>query len=61
MNKKPSDTREKILATAEKLIYQNGIHAIGMDLREELRGCKEEYLPPFREQGGCGISRVERA
>lgn len=32
MNKKPSITREKILATAEQLIYQNGIHAMGMDL-----------------------------
>lgn len=31
MNKKPSETREKILATAEQLIYQNGIHAMGME------------------------------
>ncbi|MGE8258877.1 MAG: TetR family transcriptional regulator, partial [Stenotrophomonas sp.] len=27
-----NDTRQKILATAEALIYQNGIHATGMDL-----------------------------
>ncbi|WP_428946410.1 TetR/AcrR family transcriptional regulator [Pantoea sp. FN060301] len=32
MNKKPTDTRKKILATAEQLIYQNGIHATSMDL-----------------------------
>ncbi|URQ62555.1 TetR family transcriptional regulator [Pantoea alhagi] len=32
MNKKTTDTREKILETAERLIYQNGIHATGMDL-----------------------------
>ncbi|MGD8204314.1 TetR/AcrR family transcriptional regulator [Pantoea sp. FN0305] len=32
MNKKTTDTQEKILETAERLIYQNGIHATGMDL-----------------------------
>ncbi|MGG5839885.1 TetR/AcrR family transcriptional regulator [Huaxiibacter chinensis] len=31
MNKTPMTTREKILMTAEQLIYQNGIHATGMD------------------------------
>ena len=44
MNKKPSDTREKILATAEQLIYQNGIHAMGMDLLLKTSGVARKSI-----------------
>lgn len=44
MNKKPSDTREKILATAEQLIYQNGIHAMGMDLLVKSSGVARKSI-----------------
>lgn len=44
MNKKPSDTREKILATAEQLIYQNGIHAMGMDLLVRTSGVARKSI-----------------
>lgn len=44
MNKKPSDTREKILATAEQLIYQNGIHAMGMDLLVKTSGVARKSI-----------------
>jgi AcrR family transcriptional regulator len=38
MNKNTTNTRDKILATAEELIYQNGIHATGMDLLVKTSG-----------------------
>ena len=44
MNKKPSDTREKILNTAEQLIYQNGIHATGMDLLVKTSGVARKSI-----------------
>ena len=44
MNKKPTDTREKILATAEQLIYQNGIHAMGMDLLVKTSGVARKSI-----------------
>lgn len=44
MNKKPNDTREKILATAEQLIYQNGIHATGMDLLVKTSGVARKSI-----------------
>ncbi|BBR57642.1 MULTISPECIES: TetR/AcrR family transcriptional regulator [Enterobacteriaceae] len=44
MNRKPSDTREKILATAEQLIYQNGIHATGMDLLVKTSGVARKSI-----------------
>ncbi|MDG0801318.1 TetR/AcrR family transcriptional regulator [Pectobacterium polaris] len=44
MNKKPNDTREKILATAEQLIYQNGIHATGMDLLVKSSGVARKSI-----------------
>jgi len=44
MNKKPSDTREKILANAEQLIYQNGIHAMGMDLLVKTSGVARKSI-----------------
>ncbi|ACX87175.1 TetR family transcriptional regulator [Pectobacterium parmentieri] len=44
MNKKPTDTREKILATAEQLIYQNGIHATGMDLLVKTSGVARKSI-----------------
>ena len=44
MNKKPTDTREKILKTAEQLIYQNGIHAMGMDLLVKTSGVARKSI-----------------
>lgn len=44
MNKKPNDTREKILTTAEQLIYQNGIHATGMDLLVKTSGVARKSI-----------------
>jgi AcrR family transcriptional regulator len=52
MNKKPTDTREKILATAEQLIYQNGIHAMGMDLLVKTSGVARKVF--------IAISRTKR-
>jgi len=39
-----TDTREKILATAEKLIYENGIHATGMDLLVRTSGVARKSI-----------------
>lgn len=44
MNKKPTDTREKILTTAEQLIYRNGIHATGMDLLVKTSGVARKSI-----------------
>ncbi|WP_409526691.1 TetR/AcrR family transcriptional regulator [Pseudomonas sp.] len=44
MNKPMTDTREKILATAEKLIYENGIHATGMDLLVKTSGVARKSI-----------------
>ena len=44
MNKTTTDTREKILATAEQLIYQNGIHATGMDLLVRTSGVARKSI-----------------
>lgn len=44
MNKKSGDTREKILSTAEQLIYQNGIHAMGMDLLVKTSGVARKSI-----------------
>ncbi|CAI8710637.1 TetR/AcrR family transcriptional regulator, transcriptional repressor for nem operon [Kosakonia quasisacchari] len=44
MNKKTTATREKILATAEQLIYQNGIHATGMDLLVKTSGVARKSI-----------------
>lgn len=44
MSKAPADTREKILATAEQLIYQNGIHATGMDLLVKTSGVARKSI-----------------
>lgn len=44
MNKKTTDTREKILETAERLIYQNGIHATGMDLLVRTSGVARKSI-----------------
>ncbi|MBU1331264.1 MAG: TetR family transcriptional regulator [Gammaproteobacteria bacterium] len=44
MNKTTTDTREKILATAEQLIYQNGIHATGMDLLVKTSGVARKSI-----------------
>ncbi|AOE60596.1 TetR/AcrR family transcriptional regulator [Pseudomonas corrugata] len=41
---KMTDTREKILMTAEKLIYQNGIHATGMDLLVKTSGVARKSI-----------------
>lgn len=43
MNKTP-DTQQKILATAEALIYQNGIHATGMDLLVKTSGVARKSI-----------------
>ncbi|MBX8536761.1 TetR family transcriptional regulator [Pseudomonas cichorii] len=39
-----TDTREKIIATAEQLIYQNGIHATGMDLLVKTSGVARKSI-----------------
>lgn len=44
MNNKTTDTREKILKTAEELIYQNGIHAMGMDLLVKTSGVARKSI-----------------
>ncbi|WP_409313765.1 TetR/AcrR family transcriptional regulator [Pseudomonas putida] len=44
MDKPMTDTREKILATAEKLIYENGIHATGMDLLVKTSGVARKSI-----------------
>ncbi|WP_038907516.1 TetR/AcrR family transcriptional regulator [Dickeya oryzae] len=44
MNKNMTNTREKILATAEQLIYQNGIHATGMDLLVKTSGVARKSI-----------------
>ncbi|TPD93632.1 TetR/AcrR family transcriptional regulator [Pantoea vagans] len=44
MKKITTDTREKILATAEHLIYQNGIHATGMDLLVKTSGVARKSI-----------------
>lgn len=44
MNRNTTDTREKILATAEQLIYQNGIHATGMDLLVKTSGVARKSI-----------------
>ena len=44
MNAPMTDTREKILATAEQLIYQNGIHATGMDLLVKTSGVARKSI-----------------
>ncbi|ANI84728.1 TetR/AcrR family transcriptional regulator [Kosakonia oryzae] len=44
MNKKTTDTREKILTTAEQLIYRNGIHATGMDLLVKTSGVARKSI-----------------
>ncbi|WP_164079564.1 TetR/AcrR family transcriptional regulator [Stenotrophomonas maltophilia] len=44
MNTTTSDTQQKILATAEALIYQNGIHATGMDLLVKTSGVARKSI-----------------
>ncbi|WP_115514483.1 MULTISPECIES: TetR/AcrR family transcriptional regulator [Xanthomonas] len=44
MNKTTSDTRQRILATAEELIYRNGIHAMGMDLLVKTSGVARKSI-----------------
>ncbi|WP_268798199.1 TetR/AcrR family transcriptional regulator [Pseudomonas huanghezhanensis] len=39
-----TDTRNKILATAEQLIYQHGIHATGMDLLVKTSGVARKSI-----------------
>lgn len=44
MNTKNTNTREKILKTAEQLIYQKGIHATGMDLLVKTSGVARKSI-----------------
>lgn len=44
MNAPLIETREKILTTAEQLIYQNGIHATGMDLLVKTSGVARKSI-----------------
>jgi len=44
VNTTTSDTQQKILATAEALIYQNGIHATGMDLLVKTSGVARKSI-----------------
>lgn len=44
MNNVATGTQQKILATAEALIYQNGIHATGMDLLVKTSGVARKSI-----------------
>jgi len=44
MDNQTTDTKRKILATAETLIYQNGIHATGMDLLVKTSGVARKSI-----------------
>ncbi|WP_455750172.1 TetR/AcrR family transcriptional regulator [Pseudomonas capsici] len=44
METQMTDTREKIITTAEQLIYQNGIHATGMDLLVKTSGVARKSI-----------------
>ena len=44
MNTVNTETRDKILVTAEQLIYQNGIHATGMDLLVKTSGVARKSI-----------------
>ncbi|ELP26663.1 Transcriptional regulator, TetR family [Pantoea agglomerans 299R] len=44
MKKNMIDTRGKILATAEDLIYQNGVHATGIDLLVKTSGVARKSI-----------------
>ncbi|MBO9747413.1 MULTISPECIES: TetR family transcriptional regulator [Xanthomonas] len=44
MDKPTNDTQQKILATAEALIYQHGIHATGMDLLVKTSGVARKSI-----------------
>lgn len=44
MSRPTIDHRDQILATAEKLIYQNGIHATGMDLLVKTSGVSRKGI-----------------
>ncbi|WP_313436264.1 TetR family transcriptional regulator [Stenotrophomonas sp.] len=44
MDKTTTDTKQKILTTAEALIYQNGIHATGMDLLVKTSGVARKSI-----------------
>lgn len=44
MNKETTNPRDKILTTAEQLIYQNGIHATGMDLLVKTSGVARKTI-----------------
>jgi AcrR family transcriptional regulator len=44
MSTSNTDTRKRILAAAEELIYQNGIHATGMDLLVKTSGVARKSI-----------------
>ncbi|ROP61685.1 TetR family transcriptional regulator [Enterobacter sp. BIGb0383] len=44
MNKNTTNTRDKILASAEQLIYRNGIHATGMALLVKTSGVARKSI-----------------
>jgi len=44
VDKPTNDTQQKILATAEALIYQHGIHATGMDLLVKTSGVARKSI-----------------
>ncbi|WP_279584913.1 TetR/AcrR family transcriptional regulator [Xanthomonas campestris pv. passiflorae] len=44
MDKPTNDTQQKILTTAEALIYQHGIHATGMDLLVKTSGVARKSI-----------------
>jgi len=50
MNMTSGNTREKILKTAEELIYKNGIHATGMDLIVKTSGVARKSI--YRQFSG---------
>lgn len=44
MNRETTNPRDNILATAERLIYQNGIHATGIDLLVKTSGVARKTI-----------------
>ncbi len=44
VDKRTNDTQQKILATAEALIYQHGIHPTGMDLLVKTSGVARKSI-----------------
>lgn len=60
MDNTTTDTKQKILVKAEALIYQNGIHATGMDLLVKTSGVARKSIYRHFEKGRCSCCGAER-